>query len=148
MTTHADRMFAELDRQLEHVRVQCDAIASRAGFLIATTAVAAAVLAARIQTGKLNVAGALWALGIAGALGVMTLVPLLHPGPRLVAVQRWAAAAGEKEQVDAVTELFLSKMLTLEGNRSRLLVMTVAFYLQGSAVVLAVVLALMQTMGK
>ncbi|BFU47413.1 hypothetical protein [Krasilnikovia sp. MM14-A1004] len=141
-------MFAELDRQLEHVRTQIDAIATRSGFLVATTAVAAAVLAARIQTGKFNVQGALWALGIAGVLGTLTLVPLLGPGPSPGQLMRWANAHDPNARTNAVAELYHAKLMLLEGNRTRLALMTGTFYLQGIAVVVAIILSLVSTLGR
>lgn len=148
LTSHPDRMFAEVDRQLDLVRTQVDAVATRSGFLIATTAVVAAVLAARIQTGKPYGVGALWALGIAGVLGTLTLVPMLRLGPQATELQRWGSVQEPRARVGAVVELYHAKIMVLEGNRIRLSIMLAAFYLQTVAVVVAVVLTLISTRGR
>jgi hypothetical protein len=140
-----DRLFAEVDRQLEHVRSQTDAVAMRSGFLIATTAVAASVLAARIQTGKLNVAGPLAALGLAAVLGLGALAPLLKTGPKVLALKDWSEKGSNVDRATAVTQLFQAKLELLDANRQRLSYMIIALILQGGAVTLAVVLALVST---
>lgn len=147
MTSLVDRVFAEVDRQLEHVRAQTEAVATRSGLLVATTAVAAAVLAARIQTGKFDVGNALWALGVAAVLGIFTLIPYLRIGPDVVHLTTWGAASSGTTAT-ATTELYQAKLIALGANRTRLVVMTCAFYLQCLAVIVAVVLALTSTVGK
>ena len=48
LTTRADRMFAEVDRQLLTLRTECDTMASRTGFLVSASAIATTLLSVRI----------------------------------------------------------------------------------------------------
>jgi hypothetical protein len=147
VTTLADRVFTEVDRQLEFVRTQAEGVATRSGLLIATTAVAASVLAARIQTGKLEVGGALIALGVAGAAGIVVLVPYLRIGADIMSLTTWGSAPSA-QRASATTQLYQSKLITLGANSRRLLFVTWTFYLQCLAVAVAVVLAFISTVGK
>ena len=105
------------------------------------------MLAARIQTGKLDVGGALVALGVAGAAGIVALVPYLRIGADIPSLTSWGSAP-QAQRASATTQLNHSKLITLGTNSRRLLFMTWAFYLQCLAVAVAVVLAFMSTVGK
>jgi hypothetical protein len=148
VTQHMDRLFAEVDRQLEHVRSQTDAVAIRSGFLIATTAVAASLLAARLQANaNINVTGPLVALGIAALAGLAALAPLLKTGPDVLTLQDWANKTTQVDRAAAISGLYKAKLELLDGNRKRLWVMIGALILQGIAVIVAVVLTLIATAG-
>jgi hypothetical protein len=134
-----DRMFDEVDRQLEFVRAQAEGLATRAGILFSVAAVATAVLAARIDELKHGLVISLWTLGLAILLGVAVLIPLLARGPGITNLSAWAL---EQDESVALSKLYAAKTLTLDGNRARVTVMTVLFYLQAAAAVASVGIAL------
>jgi hypothetical protein len=144
-TTHLDRLFAEVDRQLAEARATADGVATRAGLLISGSAVAAALLGARLPSLKGGlVIAALIVLGVATLIGGAVLVPGLKPGPQPTALCTWLSEDSER----TLKELYGAKILALEGNLRRLLVMRVLFYSQGVAVGVAIGLAIAAAAGK
>lgn len=144
-TDHIDRLFSEVDRQLGEVRAAADGVATRAGLLISAAAVAATLLGARLPSlkGPLAIA-ALIVLGVATLIGGTVLTPTLKPGPMPTALSAWF---GEDPQ-RTLKELYGAKVLALEGNLRRLLVMRVLFYTQGVTVSVAIGLAIAAASGK
>jgi hypothetical protein len=140
MSDHLDRLFDEVDRQLEEVREQALALATRSGLLISAAAVAAAVLAGRLNSLPGDFGWVLWPLGFALLAGMGALAPLLTVGPRTESLVQWMP--GKMKDKQARIDLYLGKVVTLDANRTRLVVMTCAFYLEVAAVAVAVVLSL------
>jgi hypothetical protein len=140
-----DRLFSEVDRQLAEVRATADGVATRAGLLISGSTIAASLLAARLASSKGPLAvAALIVLGVATLVGGAVLVPALKPGPTPTALSAWL---GEEPQ-RTLKELYGAKILALEGNLRRLLVMRVLFYSQGVAMSVAVGLAIAAAAGR
>lgn len=138
MTDRADRMFAEVDRQLEAVRAQSEGIATRAGLLLSATALGAALVGALVKEMKPGVIVALAVLGLASILGVAVVVPQLAQGP--VHAELTSLLGLPNEDV-ANERLLFAKMLKLEGDKGRLGLMTGLFIAQAVIAVLSIVLA-------
>lgn len=140
VTESNDRLFAEIDRQLEEVREQAATVAARAGLVLSAAGIAAAILAARIQRQPSDYSLALWPLGVAVVISLVALAPTLATGPEALDLQGWSHYPRRKS-ARAIRRLFLAKLMVLEANRRRLLVMNYAFYLECAAVVVAVFVA-------
>lgn len=145
MASHTDRLFSEVDRQLAEVRATADGVATRAGLLISGSAVAAALLGPRLPslTGGLAIA-ALIVLGVATLIGGAVLTPALKPGPMPSTLRGWLG----EEPKHTLKELYGAKVIALEANLRRLLVMRVLFYSQGVAVSVAIGLAITAAAGR
>ncbi len=133
-----DRLFEEADRQLVEVREQSAGVAARSGLLFSATAVAAALLAARIDHLQHKPIGALWALGVGTFLGFMTLLVPFQLGPNPVSLISWSKVPSDAN----LSSLYEAKLMALDANRQRLAVMSATFYLQVIGAVVAIVLAL------
>jgi hypothetical protein len=145
LADHIDRLFSEVDRQLAEVRATADGVATRAGLLISGSAIAASLLAARLASSKGPLAvAALIVLGVATLVGGVVLVPALKPGPTPTALSTWF---GEEPQ-RTLKELYGAKVLALEGNLRRWLVMRVLFCSQGVVAGVAIGLAIAAAAGK
>jgi len=147
VTVDDDRLYSEVDRQLGEIRSDCDGIAARAGLLITATGIVASIVATRIgAVSKLRpgLMGALLALGIATAFGILTVVPWLRIGPRASILERWMLGSS------AVTSslLYDAKVALLEGGAVRLAVMRAFFVLQALATVTAIALGLWYSTGR
>lgn len=141
MTTNSERLHAEVDRQLSEVRSDCDGLATRAGILISATGAAAAFVTPRIakhhQPPGLVVA--LWALGGATVLGIITLSPWLRTGPRASSLRDWKSK-GSSPRTSSL--LYDVKVALLKGNVFRRGVARACFVFQVLATVAAVTIAL------
>ena len=135
-------VLAELDRQLEEVREQCSGLATRAGIGVTATAVAAALFVEKMEKVKTGEVMALLLFGVATVAALGALVPTLSPGPRVSQLAIWAISTPASR---SISELFTAKATLLEGNRTRLRLMTWAFYLQALLVITAVTVALIVT---
>lgn len=145
VSTSVDRLFTEVDRQLGDVRVTADGLATRAGLLISATALGAGLLGARLQTLHTGLAiAALIVLGVATLIGGTVLTPGLRRGPTPAALQAWF---GEDPKT-TIKGLYAAKIATLEANRQRLVVMRVLLYVQGVAVIAAIVLVVAAASGR
>lgn len=134
-TTHTDRLFTEVDRQLNEVRSVADGMATRAGLLISATALGASLLGSQLAQLKTGWAtAALIGLGIAVLTGALVVRPGMLAGPTPSALQGWA---GEPAQ-PTLKALYASKILALEANRERLTTMRVLFYFQFATLIGAV----------
>jgi hypothetical protein len=140
VTDRLDFMFAEVDRQLEEVREQCNAVATRVGLLISASAVSATVLVANLDEIKGGEITAFVLLGVSTLVGILALLPGLEIGPEPFRVSSWAVSHPPNQ---AVTALFDAKQLSLVANRRRLDFMARAFYLQVGVVIAAIVAALL-----
>jgi DNA-binding transcriptional LysR family regulator len=146
VTTRDDRMFNELDRQLEDVREQASALAGRSTLILAVTAVAATVLSSRIQRESADYSLALWPLGVALIASIVSMAPNLKLGPLNAELARLALSTTPAAQ--AVSQLYYVKLATLEANKTRLAVATWAFYVTLVAAVVAIVMALIVAGGQ
>ncbi len=143
--TSIDRLFMEVDRQLAEVRAAADGLATRAGLLISASALAAGLLGTRLPMLKTGLAiGALIALGIATLIGGTVLTPGLRLGPTLGSLSGWFGEA----PAPTIKALYAAKILALEGNLKRLVVMRVLVCTQGLAVTAAIVLAIVAASGR
>jgi hypothetical protein len=136
-------LLAEVDRQLEEVREQALALATRAGLVLGAVVVATALLGAgmaRISPDELT--NVYWFIGIAGIAAIVALAPGLKVGPDPISLNRWRLAAPEQ----AIERLLDSKMILVGANRSRLTIMTYAFYIESGAVIVALIMALVAYM--
>lgn len=145
MTVHDDRLNAEVDRQLGEIRTACDGLATRAGLLITATGVGAAVIAARIGNLRSGLTPALWALGVATALGILVLSPWLKIGPVATSLQAWKSGGSS---ASTSSMLYDAKIALLGANVQRLTVMRTLFALQTFTTVVATGLALWYSAGK
>jgi hypothetical protein len=102
VTDRLDRMFAEVDRQLQEVREQCNSIATRSGLLISASAVAAGVLVANLDKVKGGEIVAFTAVGLATLAGLVTLVPGLVTGPDPVSLTGWGTSSPAQAAVSAL----------------------------------------------
>lgn len=144
MASRADRLHAEVDRQLTEVRSQADSLATRSGLLLSALAVGAAILGARIQ--RDGASGFTLSLIVFGAAALVALIPLLPnllTGPDPSDLVSWSGT-GMTETV-ANSALFQAKVEALRANRRHLTTMSVGLYLQMATSVGAVILALAQT---
>lgn len=140
MPDRREYLFIEVDRQLEEVREQALALATRAGLVLGAVAVGTSVLTARlpnIPSEKLT--KVFWALGIASLAAIIALAPALAVGPNPIKLQKWRSDPDDR----AIEDLLDAKVLMVGANRIRLLIMTCAFYLESVAVVVAVIMALL-----
>jgi hypothetical protein len=140
VSSHDDRLHAEIDRQLTEVRAAFDGLTARAGLLIAAGGVGAAIVASRIQAGRhesLLIVTAI-AFGVATVAGAVTLMPWLRTGPVAIYLVRWLGQSSPR----TTSLLYDSKIAILTSNMNRLLVMKVFFALQAVATITAVGLAL------
>jgi hypothetical protein len=127
VTDRLDRMFAELDRQLEEVREQAAALTTRVGLVLSATTITAALVAIDLQTIKGGEITSFVLVGIAILAGFAALVPALVVGPDPSTLELWAVQSGA---TNAVSALYASKLGTLRVNRKRFQVMFVTFYIQ------------------
>jgi hypothetical protein len=148
VTEDDDKLHAEVDRQLGEIRSDCDGLAARAGVLLTATGIVATIVAARFdKVPKLRptLAAALLALGIATALGILTVVPWLRIAPRGSLLQRWMSV-GSSPRTSGL--LYDTKVALLAGGVVRLLVMRTFFVLQALATIITLVLGLSYSMGR
>jgi hypothetical protein len=138
-----DRMFDEADRQLAEVRDEANGIATRAGLLVSVTALAAAVFAADLDTLHSGEIVTFVLLGAALLAALAAVTAYLKPGPDALSLKDWAADAPGNEGA-----LYVAKLTQLSGNRTRLVVMRLAFYLQVVTVIAAVVAAIAAAAGR
>lgn len=139
MESTAERLFAEVDRQLAEVRASVEALATRSGVLVMLSALFAALVGVHLrQGGDAYFVAPLWAFGAAAVLGALILLPQLVLGPQSGHLQNWMTTRPRA----ALSALLAAKIVTLEANRRRLTTMIAIFYLQSGAVLVAVVLAL------
>ncbi len=124
MPKRDDLMFGEVDRQLEEVREQANALATRSVIVVTAVAVAAAALSSRIQRESADYSSALWPLGVALLAAMVSILPNLKVGPTNAALSGWQAASSAQ----TVTQIYLAKLGVLEANKQRLAIMTCAFY--------------------
>jgi hypothetical protein len=145
VAVHDDRLHAELDRQLGEIRDACDDLATRAGLLLTATGIGVAIVAARLGELGPRSEGALWAVAIATAFGIITLSPWLKIGPRASSLQRWMSGGAN---VRSSSLLYDFKVALLEANTIRLTVMRTCFMFQAVATIVAVVITLASSAGK
>lgn len=110
----------ELDRQLADQRSSADALATRAGLMIAATA---ALIGFAASTGNQSQQSpiAYWLIGIASVVGVAVFwMARLGPGPTPSAIA----------QMQDATMLFNSKLILIEANAAVLTRVQVVFTLQ------------------
>jgi hypothetical protein len=140
VASQEDLLFAEVDRQLGEQRAHADSLASRAGLLIAATAVAASLLAGRLQNPKVVLGDSvLWGLGVAGLTGVLVLVMArLTVGPSPAQLGTWSSGGRH------IGTLLAAKITTVEANGRALVRTEVMFYAQATATVASVGLLLLQ----
>lgn len=125
MASLADRLFDEVDRQLADVRAAAEAIAVRAAGGTALVALAAGLIAARIQQGKdQGLVPSLVALCLAVVIGFAVLVPQLAVAPGPEDFNDWR----QLPPADALSDLLETKLLLLAANQARLAVMRWLFY--------------------
>jgi hypothetical protein len=136
VSVRADRMFAEVDRQLAEVRATANDVAARSGLLLTASGVSAAITVARFDKLKHGPVAALMPLVVALLLGVFTLVPGLATGPSITELDDWMKGRG----VPSVGKLYESKVLALRLNRARVKAMVVVFGFQALAVMTALVI--------
>lgn len=149
MTTLTDRLFVEVDRRLSELRAESDALAARAGILLSTSAVVAALLAVRIPSLPADRSSVLAILtGVALALSVATralaLAPRLTRGPTALELLRLV----NEPSADAIPALYLAKLTIVTANEDRLSRMAVLLYLQGGILVMALALAMVTALGR
>jgi hypothetical protein len=139
VTSKADRLFAEVDRQLAEVRAAADGLMTRSAWLLTAATLAAGLLGARIQQGKdTNLEPSLWSLAVAIALGLATVVIGLSTGPDPIQLGQWIYQPGD----EATTKLYEAKLTVLGVNLRNLAIMTYGIYLEVVAVAIAVALAM------
>lgn len=141
MSETIDRFFGEVDLRLSWQQARADALATRAGVMVAAIAVAASLLASDRATGAgtrlLTLVFA--TLGIAGLAGIGVLcMARLGGGPPATELTRWAGSSDE----DAQEKLFGAKVLTVAANDSVLARVEVVFYVQALSTALSTSLAL------
>jgi len=136
-----DLLFAEVDRQLGEQRAHADALATRAGLLIAAASIAATLLAGRLQNPQAHVnALSLWALGVAGVAGVLVLcMARLLPGPSPGQLGTWSSGGSGQ-----AGPLLAAKVTALESNARQLVRTEMVFYVQAVSTVASVGLMLVQ----
>lgn len=144
MTTIADRLFTELDRQMTEVRTIADGIATRAGFLTSATALAGGLLGARFTT--IVTSGwtitALVAFGLAAFFGIGAVTPSMYIGVKASRLSAWISAPSTSA-AQLTKDIFTEKLVFLERNQTLLMISRVLYYLQGLAVLVAIVTALL-----
>jgi hypothetical protein len=139
-------LFIEVDRQLEEVREQALALATRAGLVLGAVAIGTVVLAARVASIPPNdLIKVCWELGTAEVAAIATLAPALKVGPNPIRLEKWRSLAPDDA---AIEKLLDAKVLLVGANRTRLLIMTISFYVESVAVVAAVILSLVTSAGK
>ena len=144
MTTRLDYMFAEVDRQLDQAQARADALVQRAGLLISANAVVASIFAANLDQVKGGEIATFIVLGLSMLAGIGVILPSLVPGPKPSKLTNWATGPA----TPALTALYDAKVTALENNLERLVIMTVAFYLEVVTVIAAAATALVATAGR
>ena len=140
MADRRELLFAEVDRQLEEVREQANALATRSGVIISAVALVAAVFAVNLKEFKTGELFAVTLLAMTVFFGFFVLVPALSTGPLASSLTSWAASPPPDDPL--INQLYAAKIIVLESNVRRLSTMTILFYLQIGVGLLAVVAAL------
>lgn len=133
-----DLVFSEVDRQLVEQRAHADALATRAGLLIAAAAVAASLLAGRLQDATFEVSDmVLWTLGAAAGGGVAVfLLARLVAGPSPSQLGGWGSGTGTSNA------LLTAKILAVEGNSKALVRAELVLFLQAVSTIATLVFLL------
>lgn len=140
MPDRRELLLMEVDRQLEEVREQALALATRAGLVLGAVAVGTVVLAARLAAvPKGELTKVYWALAVAAIAAIVALAPTLTIGPNPIRLESWRHVTPESV---AINRLLDAKLLLVGANRTRLYIMTYAFYVESVAVVVAVIMSL------
>jgi hypothetical protein len=137
MTERADRLFGELDRQLDDVRTACDGVATRAGLLLTLAGVAGAILATRLSTITAWSLAAISAILVSGYFAAWAIVPGLVEGPNEDDLDEWRYQEGASVAIDA---LWTAKVAVATANKSRLRIMQLFLRLETAAAVAAAIL--------
>jgi hypothetical protein len=145
VTDRLDRMFSEVDRQLQDVRDQTTAVTARVGLLFSGTAVVTAILVAGSGSPKTGQVVAYVLLGVSLLLGILPLLPCLATGPDADTLGRWAT---HSDPLAAVTSLYDAKVMALKANVNRLQAVRILFYVQVGGVIVAVSSAIAAAIGR
>ena len=129
-----DRLFAAVEARLAEQTARADALATRAGIMVAAIAVATG------HTSKV-----LWAtyaaLGTAAMAGILVLcMARLTGGPSAAQLTLWGSQVDDQ----LMSELFAAKVLSVETNQAVLARVEVLFYAQAAATAAATALTLIE----
>ncbi|MDT0351654.1 hypothetical protein [Pseudonocardia charpentierae] len=148
MTTLADRLFVELDRQLAEVRTIADGLAARSGILVSANALAAGLLGTRFdELAQLPLTVvSLVLFGLGATFGFAAIAPSMYVGMSISRLTYWlgtipnvpASDASDTPTGNSTLEFFTEKLIFVKRNHSLLHLARVFFYIQGVLVVAAV----------
>lgn len=128
-----DQLHAETDRQLGQQRLHSDALATRAGLLIAVCT----LLIGPLQNGQPLGEPLIWTVGITVFFGILILtVCRVAMGPSPVALTAWSNKSDPAE-----SGLLDAKIITIEANTRALARADMLFWIQALGTSAAAVLA-------
>lgn len=130
-----DQLHTETDRQLAQQRSHADALATRAGLLIAVSALLTRLPAQEAQTALEE--PLTWVVGVTMLLGVIVLTTVrITAGPTAVQIIGWSNESSPHN------ELLKAKLVAIEANNSALGRSDSFFWLQavGTAIVAFVII--------
>jgi hypothetical protein len=137
----ADRLFAAVDARLAEQAARADALATRAGIMVAAIAVAASLLAGQVGSDSKILWATYAALGAAALAGILVLcMARLTSGPSAAQLTLWGSQVDDQ----LMSELFAAKVISVETNQAVLARVEVLFYVQAAATAAATALTLVE----
>jgi hypothetical protein len=139
----ASHLLDEVDRQLGEQRAQADAFATRAGLMVAASAVLTTLLSRTLSPQQPAPGAALWIIGGAAALGILVLsLSRLIPGPSPTQITRWSA-----ETIVPPTAILDAKLLTIQANSRALVRTETVFGAQAVATLVGILMLILRIQG-
>jgi hypothetical protein len=136
-----DRLFAAVEARLAEQAARADALATRAGIMVAAIAVAASLLAGQVGSDSKVLWATYAALGTAAMAGILVLcMARLTGGPSAAQLTLWGSQVDDQ----LMTELFAAKVLSVETNQAVLARVELLFYAQAAATAAATGLTLIE----
>ena len=139
----ASHLLDEVDRQLGEQRAQADAFASRAGLMVAASAVLTGLLSRTSSPQQPAPGPVLWVIGGAAALGIIVLLlSRLILGPSPSQITRWSS-----ENIIPPTAILDAKLLAIQTNSRALLRAETVFAAQAIATVVGIIMLIVKLQG-
>jgi hypothetical protein len=152
LTSLADRLYVEIDRQLAEIRTIADGLAARSGILTSASALAAGLLGTRFEKiAELPLTVLAMALfGLSTVAGFASIAPSMYVGMSRDRLTLWMSSQNDSgaaiPQTATASQLdsagfFAEKIHFVERNHFLLHVARIFFYVQGASVVASVFVA-------
>ena len=136
-------LLDEVDRQLGEQRAQADAFATRAGLMVAASAVLTGFLARTLPSAQQPPGLVLWVVGGAAALGIVVLwLSRLILGPSPSQIARWST-----EQVMHPNAILDAKLVAIQTKSRALLRAETVFAAQAIATVTSIIMLIVRIQG-